>query len=258
MAFQASVSTRTTYFEINHPEHCGILAVFLGRFFNFNPLFLVAVLLGVAMLCCLFTTDPHNNFQEIQWKAPSNNGGMPISGYKVQRANSDTYFFGTVQCLQDDNSYLTTLPENLHSCLDDTAFLCNPGRKCKYRVLAINGVEDDNFADVSPYLVATAANLPVPPASVTRDDPPTTKTAIEVQWSPVTSEADTGGALVIGYRVYANTGIDDALTLVFDGSGSPSVRSFKHTGLTSGRRYWYQVGPGFVFFFGNHLKYIGC
>ena len=196
--------------------------------------------------------------KEIQWKAPSNNGGMPISGYKVQRANSDTYFFGTVQCLQDDNSYLTTLPENLHSCLDDTAFLCNPGRKCKYRVLAINGVEDDNFADVSPYLVATAANLPVPPASVTRDDPPTTKTAIEVQWSPVTSEADTGGALVIGYRVYANTGIDDALTLVFDGSGSPSVRSFKHTGLTSGRRYWYQVGPGFVFFFGNHLKYIGC
>ncbi len=169
---------------------------------------------------------------------------MPISGYKVQRANSDTYFFGTVQCLQADSSYLTTLPENLHSCLDDTAFLCNPGRKCKYRVLAINGVEDDNFADVSPYLVATAANLPVPPATVTRDDPPTTKTAIEVQWSPVTSEADTGGALVIGYRVYANTGIDDALALVFDGSGSPSVRSFKHTGLTSGRRYWYQVGAG--------------
>lgn len=48
--------------------------------------------------------------------APSNNGGMPISGYKVQRANHDNYFFGTVQCLQADNSYLTTLPENQHSC----------------------------------------------------------------------------------------------------------------------------------------------
>lgn len=48
--------------------------------------------------------------------------------------------------------------------------------------------------------------------------------------------------MVIGYRVYANTGIDDSLSLVFDGSGSPSVRSFKHTGLTPGRRYWYQVG----------------
>ncbi|CAK9003288.1 Titin (Connectin), partial [Durusdinium trenchii] len=177
---------------------------------------------------------------EIQWMAPSNNGGMPISGYKVQRANHDTYFFGTVQCLQTDNTYLTILPENQHSCLDDTAFLC-PSRKCKYRVLAINGVEDDNFADVSPYLVATAANLPIPPSTVTRDDPPSTKTAIEVQWPPVTSEADTGGALVIGYRVYANTGIDDSLSLVFDGSGSPSVRSFKHTGLTPGRRYWYQV-----------------
>lgn len=66
-------------------------------------------------------------------------------------------------------------------------------RKCKYRVLAINGVEDDNFADVSPYLVATAADLPVPPATVTRDDPPSTKTAIEVHWSPVTSDDDTGG-----------------------------------------------------------------
>ena len=38
--------------------------------------------------------------------------------------------------------------------MDDTAFLCFE-RKCKYRVLAINGVEDDNFADVSPYIVAT-------------------------------------------------------------------------------------------------------
>ena len=76
--------------------------------------------------------------------------------------------------------------------MDDTAFLCFE-RKCKYRVLAINGVEDDNFADVSPYIVATAANLPVPPASVTRDDPPSSKTAIEVQWAPVTSETDTGG-----------------------------------------------------------------
>ena len=178
--------------------------------------------------------------QEVQWVPPTNNGGMPISGYKVQRSNSDVYFFGTVQCLQTDGSYLTTLPENIDSCLDDTAFLC-PLRRCKYRVLAINGVEDDNFADVSPYLVATAADLPTPPTSVTRDDPPASKTAIEVHWSPVTDAAETGGALVIGYRVYANTGIDDALALVFDGSGSPSVRSFKHTGLTPGRRYWYQV-----------------
>lgn len=62
-----------------------------------------------------------------------------------------------------------------------------------------------------------------------------------------------GGAMVIGYRVYANTGIDDSLSLVFDGSGSPSVRSFKHTGLTPGRRYWYQVGKTW----GKHMEMIG-
>ena len=211
------------------------------------------------IILCFFDPSTTICTKEIQWMAPSNNGGMPISGYKVQRANHDNYFFGTVQCLQADNSYLTTLPENQHSCtlvdgfmwfhrfffnhsfninfnhrnammrspmtiihinsitismyyiyytyiicryffrlfsepgMDDTAFLCFE-RKCKYRVLAINGVEDDNFADVSPYLVATAANLPVPPASVTRDDPPSSKTAIEVMWTPVTSESDTGGA----------------------------------------------------------------
>ena len=165
---------------------------------------------------------------------------MPISGYKVQRANHDNFFFGTVQCLQADNTYLATLPENQHSCLDDTAFLC-PSRKCKYRVLAINGVEDNNFADVSPYLVATAANLPIAPASLSRDAPPSSKTAIEVQWPPVTCDPVTGCAVVVGYRVYANSGIDDSLSLVFDGTGSPSVRSFRHTGLSSGRRYWYQV-----------------
>ena len=59
--------------------------------------------------------------------------------------------------------------------------------------------------------------------------------------------------MVIGYRVYANTGIDDSLSLVFDGSGSPSVRSFKHTGLTPGRHYWYQVGKTW----GKHMEMIG-
>ncbi|CAK0843460.1 unnamed protein product [Prorocentrum cordatum] len=35
--------------------------------------------------------------------------------------------------------------------------------------------------------------------------------------------------------------MNDELVLVFDGSGSPSVRSFQHTGLTPGLRYRYQV-----------------
>ncbi|CAE8682347.1 unnamed protein product [Polarella glacialis] len=176
----------------------------------------------------------------INWLLPANTGGMPISGYKVQRSNHDLYYFGTVQCLQDDGSYLTTLPENYNTCKDDTANIC-PDRMCKYRVLAINGIEDNNFADISPYLTATAANLPQPPQLVTRELPPVSKTVIEVQWSAVTSEADAGGALVTGYRIYSNTGNDDPLFLVFDGSGSPSVRSFRHTGLVPGRRYRYQV-----------------
>lgn len=69
-----------------------------------------------SSFCVFFDPSTTICTKEIQWMAPSNNGGMPISGYKVQRANHDNYFFGTVQCLQADNSYLTTLPENQHSC----------------------------------------------------------------------------------------------------------------------------------------------
>ncbi|CAK0843459.1 unnamed protein product [Prorocentrum cordatum] len=38
---------------------------------------------------------------EIAWEPPSDNGGMPITGYKVQSANYDTYIFTSVQCLKE-------------------------------------------------------------------------------------------------------------------------------------------------------------
>jgi hypothetical protein len=141
---------------------------------------------------------------EIEWEPPSDNGGMPVTGYKVQSANYDTYIFTSVDCLKD-GVYSTVLTAETHVCLNDRAYLCTDG-KCKYRVLAINGIEDDNFADVSPYLVASAASLPSPPTEVTRDNPPVTQTAIEVSWSAVVDLGLTGGSLVTGYRVYANTG----------------------------------------------------
>jgi hypothetical protein len=179
-------------------------------------------------------------FIEIKWLPPTDNGGVAITGFKVQRSNHDVFFFGTVQCKRD-GKYNMVLPADVHDCLDDTAYLC-PQRTCKYRVLALNGIEDNNFADVSPYLIATAAAKPNPPAVVSRDIPPTSATSLEVHWSAVIKDTDTGGALVTGYRVYANTGIGDVVSnLVFDGSGSPSIRSFRHTGLVPGRRYRYQV-----------------
>jgi hypothetical protein len=175
----------------------------------------------------------------IRWLPPSDTGGMPITGYKVQRSSHDTYNFRVINCIVDGQP-VQVLPPEQHACLDLEADLC-PQRMCKYRVLAINGIEDDNFADVSPYLSATAAGLPDPPVTVTRDIPPASATAVEVSWSAVTDAAATGGSQVIGYRLYANTGIGDEPVLVFDGSGSPSIRSYRHAGLTPGRRYRYQV-----------------
>ena len=73
MAFEASISTSTTYLEINDPEHCGILALlavdaawcFPGGYFSsgfqLQLIFLVAALLGVDMFFLfVHKTAPHS------------------------------------------------------------------------------------------------------------------------------------------------------------------------------------------------------
>ena len=51
---------------------------------------------------------------------------------------------------------------------------------------------------------------------------PTDPTKVEILWSAVTIDIETGGDAVTGYRLYGNTGVDDAPQLIFDGADRPS------------------------------------
>jgi hypothetical protein len=168
---------------------------------------------------------------EIEWAPPRLTGGMPISGYKVQRAEAGQLDF------KDMHPGVIIPPEN-HTYKDVAV---RPIEPYKYRVLAINGIDDVNFQDVSGYSTFQAVGVSDPPENITRRGAELA-TAIFVDWSAVRSQQWGGNlALVLAYRLYGNDGLDGPMELVFDGTGSPSTRYYNHTGLVPGRRYRYAV-----------------
>ncbi|CAD7941248.1 unnamed protein product, partial [Amoebophrya sp. A120] len=174
----------------------------------------------------------------LRWEPPSDTGGRPVTGYIVQRATledpNETY--SAIPCLLGIDSVMQ-LPASETSCTDGTvAKFCGPTASCKYRVLALNGVEQsvNMLTDVSPARVLQALDVPAPPppSQITRAVPDS-PTAIDVFWSAV--------ANATGYRLYANTGNNEPPVLLYDGFGSVTVRTYRHDPLIPGRRYRYQV-----------------
>jgi hypothetical protein len=156
---------------------------------------------------------------------------MPIKGYIVQRAEAGAMDFKDLHPGE-------IVPVENHSFVD---LAVRPVEPYKYRVLAINGIDDENFQDVSGYTQFQAVGASPPPENVTARSP-ILATAIFVDWSPVAPQEWGGNtAPVLAYRLYGNDGLDGAFELLFDGSGAPSTRYFNHTGLVPGRSYRYAV-----------------
>jgi len=68
----------------------------------------------------------------------------------------------------------------------------------------------------------------------------TTSVSLTWAWIPL-ADMYTGGAPLGGYRLYMDTGRDDAKRLVYDGSDMPAVTEFTATSLVCGRNYRAQV-----------------
>ena len=161
---------------------------------------------------------------DLSWTAPANNGGYPITGYKIQyRTGSDSY---------------TDLVANTASTT--TSFSHNgitAGQLYIYRVYTITSFATSEKS--SPEVTvqpksASASSTPGAPTGLTATAVSSSK--IELSW---TAPANNGGYPVTGYKIEYKKGIGTYLSLVSNTVNTTTT--YSHTGLTTGTAYTYKI-----------------
>ena len=158
---------------------------------------------------------------DLEWEAPSDDGGSDVTGYRVEFAEQSS---GPWRVLRSDTQSDAT--EYSHTGL-------NPGTTRHYRVSAIN---DAGTGDPSESASATTdPTIPDPPTglSAAADG----QSRIRLSW---TAPAYDGGAPVSGYRIEVSADTADSWTLLNRNTGS-SRAGYIHTGLEPGTTRHYRV-----------------
>ncbi|CAD7935538.1 unnamed protein product, partial [Amoebophrya sp. A120] len=169
----------------------------------------------------------------LEWDAPENDGGGPITGYTVERSMP---FRGETDLQKSDLNYFT--------CADDKIAKDCPDNTCWYRVRASNGVDESNTGEPSNYVVLVAADPPHPPPlrTIRRIDNVRSPTEIEIAWDPIVGSVMNGGDTVIGYNVYCNDGSSESAVPYLDAELPDStIRSYKFQNRIPGRMYSIQI-----------------
>ena len=157
----------------------------------------------------------------LTWRAPSTNGGSPITGYLIQMSLNRVSGWTPIVTTR------STARNYLHTGLD-------PGTTRYYRVAAINAQ-------------GTGAYSTPPVPGTTRAAPPgqvqslsaraTGPTSITLTWQAPSSD---GGARITGYSIRFR-GPNDGTWIPIQSNTGPTQTTFKHTGLKPATAYRYQV-----------------
>lgn len=158
---------------------------------------------------------------DLEWDAPSDDGGSDVTGYRVEFAEQTT---GPWRVLRSDTQSDAT--EYSHTGL-------NPGTTRHYRVSAINDAGTGNPSDVAS--ATTDPTIPDPPTGLAAAADGQSR--IRLSW---TAPAYDGGAPVSGYRIEVSADTADSWTVLNRNTGS-SRAGYIHTGLEPGTTRHYRV-----------------
>ena len=164
----------------------------------------------------LTSTPIANAVIQLDWTAPSNNGGFTISGYEIERSPSGNA--GTWTTVQQVGNVLT---------YSDTGLTL--GNTYHYRVLAINQ-QGTSVPSTSTNMLA--GDLPSTVTNVATTA--LVNYEININWSP----ANDNFYALTGYDVYASENGGTPIKII---TTSPAVTTHLHTGLNSGSSYAYTV-----------------
>jgi fibronectin type 3 domain-containing protein len=159
------------------------------------------------------TATPGNVQVVLNWTAPVNDGGTPVTGYKVYRS---TTMDGTYTLIASPSGTIYT----------NTGL--NNGQTYWYKVSAVNAQGE---GPITAAISSTPATVPTTQQDL-QSTPGTGQ--VTLTWQPLVGD---GGSPITGYRLYRSTTSDGTYSLLASVSGLTYV----DTGLAGGQTYWYKV-----------------
>ena len=158
----------------------------------------------------------------LSWNAPSENGGAPITGYRIEVSSNA----GTTWADQVRN---TGNPTTTYTDAGLT-----PGAVRQYRVSAINSADT---GDPSSVVSVTVGVTSVPDAPTGLSATAAGRTQINLSWS---APVDNGGAAINGYRIQVSSNGTSGWTDLVEDTGSAGT-AYEHTGLQPGTTRHYRI-----------------
>ncbi len=158
---------------------------------------------------------------KLSWTAPTDNGGKPITGYRID--------------FQPDRGWPTLVDNTGTTATEYTHTGLAPSTTHTYLVRARNGSGPGGVGGFSNQVTATtdAASAPGAPTGLTATADG--QTVINLSWA---APADNGGAAITGYQIFISETGNPPWALPFQNYKSTS---YKHTGLSAGAARYYQV-----------------
>ena len=153
------------------------------------------------------------------WRAPSSDGGSPITGYRIE--------------VSDDGRSWVDLERNTEN--DDTDYThtnLRPGSLRYYRVSAINSVGTGR-----PSRLAFATTLDVPDEPTDLSATPKGEDRIDLLWI---RPSEDGGSPIEGYQIDVSENSGATWSVLVENSRSTAT-TYSHTGLSAGETRYYRV-----------------
>ena len=160
----------------------------------------------------------------LSWTAPSNNGGAPITSYKIEvKSGSGSY------------SNLVSSTGNTATAYSHTGLAT--GTTYTYKISAINSIGTSAAsAEASATPTGSSSSANVPGSVTTLTATAASPTQVNLSWG---TPSNNGGSPITGYKIEAKKGTG-AFEILVSNSQSTAT-SFSHTGLTTGTTYYYRV-----------------
>ncbi len=155
---------------------------------------------------------------DLAWKAPTNDGGAPVTGYRIERS--------------DDRTTWKTLRSN-HTSTSFSHVGLAPATTQHYRVYAVNVAGAGPASNIAT--ATTDATVPDPPTGLSATAAGTSQ--IDLSW---TAPGYDGGAALTGYRIeVAESGSGPWSNLEANTGSTATTHS--HTGLDPASTRYYRV-----------------
>ena len=152
----------------------------------------------------------------LSWTAPTDNGGSPITGYKIYRSTSSGTETAYVN-LGNVNSYTNTI--------------VTPGVTYFYKVAAINAL---GVSPQSNEASATAITVPTAPQNLQAT---AGTTNVTLSWN---TPSNNGGSAITGYKIERSTNSGSTWSVLVSNTGSTGT-TYSNTGLSPDTTYLYRV-----------------